>query len=512
VESVANTGNNTQFFIGKAAGWPKKRTVIKFYVSEAVPTNAMVLSAQMKLYYYSASNGGGGSWVDRWVQAHELLQLNFDEQWASRENRTIDIPWYSPYAALNDFDAKATMESTLLFWQSELSELPKWKSWDLTALTQKWLNTPASNYGVILWATNEDVAGYTMRFYSSEATNSSDRPYLEVVWSNTPKTVYFLKDHLGSIRATVLDSATAPVIGYDDYDPWGYPLALRTKAIPNAYLQGASKNKFTGKERDDELGLNLDYSLARSYDFLMGRWVTIDPLALKYPSLTPYNFVSNNPLVFIDPNGTDWFYYQAEGEDEATWHYHEGKKATYINTKGKPVTTTKGYEYLVKYTITGKNEAGAEIGSIQLYKQNELVLNATGVFTGGVGLKPIPEGNYMMRLDVRDSEGPQSIVFKPDGPNAAPHWGIQAIPNRYVEGYDVGGAYGTGRIRLNQVDENLMIIPIQKEGYFYHGKLNNYNFTHGCACDRSQALFNYFWSGAGKDYRGRAPFWVIKNK
>jgi hypothetical protein len=45
------------------------------------------------------------------------------------------------------------------------------------------------------------------------------------------------------------------VIGYDDYDPWGYPLAQRTKAIPNAYLQGASKYKYTGKERDDEFGL-----------------------------------------------------------------------------------------------------------------------------------------------------------------------------------------------------------------------------------------------------------------
>jgi len=124
-----------------------------------------------------------------------------------------------------------------------------WKQWDLSALTQKWVNGTAVNYGVILWATNEDVAGYTFRFYSSEATNPSDRPYLEVVYSTdeATKTVYFLKDHLGSIRATVLDSATAPVIGYDDYDPWGYPLALRTKPIPNAYLQGASKNKFTGR-------------------------------------------------------------------------------------------------------------------------------------------------------------------------------------------------------------------------------------------------------------------------
>ncbi|MGH7450609.1 MAG: DNRLRE domain-containing protein, partial [bacterium] len=49
------------------------------------------------------------------------------------------------------------------------STLPVWKSWNLTDLTQKWVNGTATNYGVILWATNEDVNGYNLRFYSSEA-------------------------------------------------------------------------------------------------------------------------------------------------------------------------------------------------------------------------------------------------------------------------------------------------------------------------------------------------------
>jgi RHS repeat-associated protein len=301
-----NYGNDTRLAIGKFpnASNYKTRTLIKFDLS-GIASNATVLRATMNLKYFEAVNYGGGTWVDRWVQAHELLGLNFDEQWATRDDRTVDIPWYTPYAAIDGTDAKATMESTLLFWQSELSELPKWKSWDLTALTQKWLATPASNYGVILWATNEDVAGYTMRFYSSEAGNSSDRPNLEVVYSTeaTTRTVYFLKDHLGSIRATVLDSAGAPVIGYDDYDPWGYPLALRTKAIPNAYLQGASKNKFTGKERDEEFGLNLDYFGARYYDGQIGRWFVRDPLAEKYPFLSPYVYVADNPIKFFDPDG-----------------------------------------------------------------------------------------------------------------------------------------------------------------------------------------------------------------
>jgi RHS repeat-associated protein len=108
---------------------------------------------------------------------------------------------------------------------------------------------------------------------------------------------------LGSIRATVLDSAGAPVIGYDDYDPWGYPLALRTKAIPNAYLQGASDNKFTGKEYDDELGLNLLHFDWRLYDPQIGRFVSVDPQADDFPSHSPYHYAYNNPLAFNDPTG-----------------------------------------------------------------------------------------------------------------------------------------------------------------------------------------------------------------
>jgi RHS repeat-associated protein len=132
---------------------------------------------------------------------------------------------------------------------------------------------------------------------------------LEVVYSTeaTTRTVYFLKDHLGSIRATVLDSAGAPVIGYDDYDPWGYPLALRTKAIPNAYLQGASKNKFTGKEWDDEFGVNWLHFPYRSYDPEIGRWMVRDPLAMKYPNFSPYVYAANNPANVIDIDGDSTF-------------------------------------------------------------------------------------------------------------------------------------------------------------------------------------------------------------
>ena len=62
---------------------------------------------------------------------------------------------------------------------------------------------------------------------------------------------------------------------------------------------------FNGKENDNEIkgeGNSVDFG-ARMYDSRLGRWFAIDPLASKYPTMSPYNFVANSPLVFIDPDG-----------------------------------------------------------------------------------------------------------------------------------------------------------------------------------------------------------------
>jgi RHS repeat-associated protein len=63
--------------------------------------------------------------------------------------------------------------------------------------------------------------------------------------------------------------------------------------------------KFTGHQRDAEL--DLDYMLARNYDPLIGRFMQVDPHYFNYSDISPYIYVGNNPLSFIDPTGRDWY-------------------------------------------------------------------------------------------------------------------------------------------------------------------------------------------------------------
>lgn len=71
-----------------------------------------------------------------------------------------------------------------------------------------------------------------------------------------------------------------------------------------------NKNKFNGKEEQrqefsDGSGLDwLDFG-ARMYDNQIGRWHTSDRLADQYSEVTPYCFVSNNPILYIDPDGNE---------------------------------------------------------------------------------------------------------------------------------------------------------------------------------------------------------------
>ena len=58
----------------------------------------------------------------------------------------------------------------------------------------------------------------------------------------------------------------------------------------------------TGKERDEETGYG--YFGARYMDHeLMTMWLSVDPMADKYPSISPYAYCAWNPVKLVDPDG-----------------------------------------------------------------------------------------------------------------------------------------------------------------------------------------------------------------
>jgi len=107
---------------------------------------------------------------------------------------------------------------------------------------------------------------------------------------------YYLKDHLGNTR--VAFNEAGEVMQETHY----YPFGLRLKG--GAWQQsGASRNKYlyNGKELEGEdLGLKWYHYGARFYDPQLGKWHAVDPVDELN---TPYGYVGNNPIIYIDPDG-----------------------------------------------------------------------------------------------------------------------------------------------------------------------------------------------------------------
>ena len=57
----------------------------------------------------------------------------------------------------------------------------------------------------------------------------------------------------------------------------------------------------SGKEKDAETGYH--YFGARYYNSDLSLWLSVDPMADKYPSLSPYNYCAWNPMKIVDPDG-----------------------------------------------------------------------------------------------------------------------------------------------------------------------------------------------------------------
>ncbi len=107
---------------------------------------------------------------------------------------------------------------------------------------------------------------------------------------------FYHPDHLGS--SSIITNITRQIVQHLEYVPFGEVFVDERITTNHPY---DTPFKFNAKELDEETGLY--YYGARYYDPRTSLWLSVDPLAEKYPNFGSYVYCYNNPIVFIDPDG-----------------------------------------------------------------------------------------------------------------------------------------------------------------------------------------------------------------
>ena len=149
----------------------------------------------------------------------------------------------------------------------------------------------------------------------------------------------------------------------------------------NDYVQSCSVDfrgcSFTGKERDEETGYG--YFGARYMDHeLMTMWLSVDQMADKYPSISPYAYCAWNPIKLVDPDGKEMTDFK-DKKGNLIKHIEDGQDVSYV-IKGTGAHEHFEYE---SGDITAKNidyQTGLAIQEQQSYnmQNNELKENDAG--------------------------------------------------------------------------------------------------------------------------------------
>jgi hypothetical protein len=143
---------------------------------------------------------------------------------------------------------------------------------------------------------------------------------------------------------------------------------------------------------------------ARFYDPSLGRWHTQDPSAESYPSWSPYNYVLNNPIIYIDPfglfpEGTGWitrFFFRVKnfimgclGFDKHGYEYNKSGGNVYYTYEGGGSSSSEAP------SISYLPAPGVKSKSIN-YSKNMLLLPPVGY--GGYVRRSGPNINFQYGL------------------------------------------------------------------------------------------------------------------
>jgi RHS repeat-associated protein len=265
-------------------------------------------------------------------------------EWKAAVKKSFGLNYY------NDMTLEILEQYATFYWVYELQEQYMYGSSRLGSVQR--------NLPLVQQVLNSDSLLYYS--YSNDSIRYMERGQKR----------YELSNHLGNVLAVVTDRKLvhcsgeelmwfeAQVVSVTDYYPFGMEIKERSWSV-SSYRYG-----FNGMEKDDEVsGSGNSYTAEYwQYDSRLGRRWNVDPVVK--PNFSPFSAFSNNPLVFIDPNGNTDFYDQS---------------GNWVGTDGDPnginiiITDVKLIKVIRKTSNKGKDFI-AEIPNEKFIKLPEMVV------------------------------------------------------------------------------------------------------------------------------------------
>ena len=226
---------------------------------------------------------------------------------------------------------------------------------------------------------------------------------------------YQYKDHLGNIRLNYgkdPETNVLKVLEENHYYPFGLKhqnyntgrkqygkkedeltaLQIPGLVLPSEEKPMVYKYKFQGQERQDELGLNWDSYKYRNYDYTIGRFMSIDPLAEEYNYQSPYNFAENRVIDHLELEGLEGIHHTIVDNNGNKRHVIE-KNVVFLRQNPTPIPQTATPREAKKITRENNNTYNNETARINDIK-SELHNTYSGTHKNSAGEEVTFQFNY----------------------------------------------------------------------------------------------------------------------